>query len=155
MAAGYRGSMSTEPPEGTVMASVTVADKPANITADERVDAPASLGGRYKVARRIGKGGMGEVMGARDEQVGRDVAIKRMRKANPSERAIARFLREASIQGRLEHPAIVPVHEIGKDAEGLPFFVMKKLSGTTLAKILDRPGGDRGQYPLQRVLRAF
>jgi serine/threonine-protein kinase len=137
------------------MASVTVADKPTNVTAEERVDAPANLGGRYNVARRIGKGGMGEVMGARDEQVGRDVAIKRMRKANPSERAIARFLREASIQGRLEHPAIVPVHEIGKDTDGLPFFVMKKLSGTTLARILERPGGDRGQYPLQRVLRAF
>ncbi len=149
--------MSTESGDGTVMASVTVADKgPEDKPATgDRADAPSSLVGRYYVARRIGKGGMGEVMGARDEQVGRDVAIKRMRKANPSERAIARFLREASIQGRLEHPAICPVHEIGRDTDGLPFFVMKKLSGTTLAKILDRPGGDRGQYPLQRVLRAF
>jgi serine/threonine-protein kinase len=151
--------MSTDNGDLTVMASVTVADKDkANEktqTGDRPEAAPSSLVGRYRVSRRIGKGGMGEVMGARDEQVGRDVAIKRMRKANPSERAIARFLREASIQGRLEHPAICPVHEIGRDTEGLPFFAMKKLSGTTLAKILDRPGGDRGQYPLQRVLRAF
>src|SRR5437899_2787421 len=73
----------------------------------------ALIAGRYRVARRIGKGGMGEVMLARDEMVGRDVAIKRMRRANPSERAIQRFLREATVQGRLEHPSIVPVHEIG------------------------------------------
>src|ERR1700742_2783961 len=65
------------------------------------------LAGRYQLGRRIGKGGMGEVIAARDEQVGRDVAIKRMRAAAPGERAIQRFLREASIQGRLEHPAIV------------------------------------------------
>ena len=112
------------------------------------------LAGRYRVGRRIGKGGMGEVMNARDEQVGRDVAIKRMRSTTPSERAIQRFLREASIQGRLEHPAIVPVHEIGKDADGLPFFVMKKLTGTTLSKVISDPE-QRDRFPLQRVLSAF
>jgi eukaryotic-like serine/threonine-protein kinase len=109
------------------------------------------VGGRYKLGRRIGKGGMGEVMAARDVQIARDVAIKRMRAANPSEKAIQRFLREAMVQGRLEHPAIVPVHEIGRDDEGLPYFVMKKLAGTSLAKILD----DREHVPLQKILRAF
>ncbi|MDQ3368445.1 MAG: serine/threonine protein kinase, partial [Myxococcota bacterium] len=136
----------------TVMAAQTVDEAGVGDRTEPVLD---SLVGRYRVARRIGKGGMGEVMGARDEQIGRDVAIKRMRKANPDQRAIQRFLREASIQGRLEHPAICPVHEIGHDTDGLPFFVMKKLAGTTLAKILDRPGGDRATYPLQRVLRAF
>ncbi|HEX7699770.1 MAG TPA: serine/threonine-protein kinase, partial [Kofleriaceae bacterium] len=106
---------------------------------------------RYRLGRRIGKGGMGEVMAARDEQVGRDVAIKRMRAANPSERAIARFLREASVQGRLEHPAIVPVHEIGRDDDNLPFFVMKKLAGTSLAAIVSY----RDEATQQRMLRAF
>src|SRR5256885_3614618 len=106
------------------------------------------LAGRYRLGRRIGKGGMGEVMAARDEQVGRDVAIKRMRAANPSERSIQRFLREAMVQGRLEHPAIVPVHEIGRDSDGLPFFVMKKLAGTPLVKLLE----DR-TFSLQHVLR--
>jgi serine/threonine-protein kinase len=129
-------------------------------TVDERLikpdmvrPAPTDLIGRYRIARLIGKGGMGEVLTAHDEQVGRDVAIKRMRSANPSERAIQRFLREASIQGRLEHPAICPVHEIGRDAEGMPFFAMKKLTGTTLAKLLIEP--DPAQFPLQRILRAF
>jgi hypothetical protein len=85
------------------------------------------VGSRYKIVRRIGKGGMGEVMAACDVQIARDVAIKRMRAAHPSDKAIQRFLREAMVQGRLEHPAIVPVHEIGRDADGLPYFVMKKL----------------------------
>jgi hypothetical protein len=111
----------------------------------------ALLGERYRMGRRIGKGGMGEVMAARDEQIARDVAIKRMRAAAPSERAIQRFLREAMVQGRLEHPAIVPVHEIGRDADGLPYFVMKKLAGTPLTKLLE----ERTKMPLQRVLRAF
>jgi serine/threonine-protein kinase len=93
---------------------------------------------------------MGEVMAARDQQIARDVAIKRMRAANPSEKAIQRFLREAMVQGRLEHPAIVPVHDIGRDADGLPYFVMKKLTGTSLAKILEE-----GTMPLHRILRAF
>jgi len=109
------------------------------------------IGGRYRLGRRIGKGGMGEVMAARDVQIARDVAIKRMRAATPSEKAIQRFLREAMVQGRLEHPAIVPVHEIGRDSDGLPYFVMKKLAGTSLAKILD----DDAPIALQRVLRAF
>jgi serine/threonine-protein kinase len=112
----------------------------------------AIVGGRYKLARRIGKGGMGEVMAARDVQIARDVAIKRMRAANPSEKAIQRFLREAMVQGRLEHPAIVPVHEIGRDTDGLPYFVMKKLAGTSLAKLLEERERD---MPLQKLLRAF
>jgi serine/threonine-protein kinase len=115
----------------------------------DRPEPTGLIGGRYRIQRRIGKGGMGEVMAARDEQIGREVAIKRMRAANPSERAIGRFLREASIQGRLEHPAIVPVHEIGRDTDGLPFFVMKKLVATSLAKLLEEGA------PRTRLLRAF
>jgi serine/threonine protein kinase len=110
----------------------------------------ARIGNRYTIQREIGKGGMGEVVAARDEQIHRDVAIKRTRSRTPNERAVARFLREAQIQGRLEHPAIVPVHEIGHDEDGAPYFVMKKLTGTTLASILAGDG-----LPRQRLLRTF
>src|SRR5262245_10256237 len=78
------------------------------------------IGGRYRTTHRIGRGGMGEVMAARDTQFTREVAIKRMRASNPSDASVQRFLREAMVQGRLEHPAIVPVHEIGRDADDLP-----------------------------------
>ena len=144
----------------TVVAPGTVAE--SQIT--ERPAPAAPIAGRYTVTRRLGKGGMGEVMLARDEQVGRDVAIKRMRTAAPNDRQVTRFLREASIQGRLEHPAIVPVHEIGKDIDGLPFFAMKRLAGTTLAEILtDKANGRDSQsklgkqarFSLQQILRAF
>jgi serine/threonine-protein kinase len=146
--------------EGTVVAPPTGGEaSPDQVepAPGEPTPGPSShpvLAGRYRLGRRIGKGGMGEVMAARDEQVGRDVAIKRMRAAAPNERAIQRFLREASIQGRLEHPAIVPVHEIGRDHDGLPFFVMKKLTGTTLGKIIADPA-ERERAGLQRILRAF
>jgi serine/threonine-protein kinase len=110
-----------------------------------------SLGERYRIVKRLAKGGMGEIMIARDDQIGRDVAIKRMRTGDPSERAVERFLREATIQGRLAHPAIVNVHEIGRDANGQPFFVMERLDAETLSEILGRGlGTDR-----LRVLRAF
>jgi hypothetical protein len=139
--------------EGTVVVPPTVEESPPEQVEPHRTVEPL-LAGRYRLARLIGKGGMGEVIAARDEQVGRDVAIKRMRAAAPSVRAIQRFLREASIQGRLEHPAIVPVHEIGHDGEGLPFFVMKKLTGTTLGKILADPAR-RDAVGIQGLLRAF
>ncbi|HET9621228.1 MAG TPA: serine/threonine-protein kinase [Kofleriaceae bacterium] len=142
--------------EGTEVAEPgpgEVGEDTESSSAERRAGRPV-VAGRYRIGRRIGKGGMGEVMAARDEQVGRDVAIKRMRAAAPSERAVRRFLREASIQGRLEHPAIVPVHEIGRDSDGLPFFVMKKLTGITLGRVIADPAL-RERFPLSRVLGAF
>ena len=105
----------------------------------------------YKLGALIGRGGMGEVVVAHDERIGRDVAIKRMRGTTPTADEIARFLREARIQARLEHPAIVPVHELGRDAGGQPFFTMKRLAGVTLAQLLLATP----QPPRQRLLRAF
>ncbi len=113
---------------------------------------PAIAGGRYRAIERLGQGGMGEVLTARDEQIGRDVALKRMRSTRPNDAAVERFMREATIQGRLEHPAIVPVHDVGRDADGLPYFTMKKLVGTTLRTILRE---QRDRFSRQRLLRAF
>ena len=112
--------------------------------------ADRAIGRRYRIGARLGRGGMGEVLEAHDEQIGRDVAIKRMLAEAPSSSQIDRFLREAKIQGQLEHPAIVPVHELGRDLEGRPYFAMKKLAGTTLSAILHR-----GTTPRNRLLRAF
>ncbi len=109
---------------------------------------------RYRIGELLGKGGMGEVLLATDEQIGREVAIKRIRSAHPDADAIARFVREARIQGRLEHPAVVPVHDLGVDGEGKPFFVMKRLTGTVMSSLLHRETED----PIatrRRLLRAF
>jgi serine/threonine-protein kinase len=101
----------------------------------------------YTVGEVIGRGGMGEVLLAHDEVIGREVAIKRMRRSDPDADAETRFLREAKIQARLQHPSIVPVHELGRDADGRLYFTMKRLAGVTLYQLL---GG-----PRQRLLRAF
>jgi serine/threonine-protein kinase len=104
---------------------------------------------RYDVGELLGRGGMGEVLLAHDPEIGRDVALKRMRAADPDDEAVERFLREAKIQARLDHPAIVPVHELGHDAEGRPYFTMKRLTGVTLASVLEKGGATP-----QRLLRA-
>src|SRR5262245_24735311 len=110
------------------------------------------LAPRYVVGGVIGKGGMGEVRAARDVDIGRDVAVKRMRAGDPAPGELARFVREARVQGRLDHPAIVPVHELGVDDDGRPYFTMKRLAGTTLAEILGR---DDAAAHRPRMLRAF
>ena len=104
----------------------------------------------YAMGEVIGRGGIGEVVLAHDLRVGRDVAIKRLRTPHPSEDQASRFLREARIQARLEHPAIPPVHELGVDEQGRPYFTMKRLAGVTLSELLQNPAPNR-----QRLLRAF
>ncbi len=115
---------------------------------------------RYEVRRVLGKGAMGEVVLHRDARIGREVALKRMTARYRGDgNARARFLREARVQGQLEHPSVVPVHELDTDGEGTAFFTMKCLRGQTLAEILralDR--GDEGtaqRFPLRRLLGAF
>ena len=119
----------------------TVADDPSS------TQARWSLPG-YRLGEVLGRGGMGEVLLARDEHIEREVAVKRMRGDHPPPELVARFLREAKIQARLDHPAIVPVHEVGTDEHGQPYFTMKRLAGTTLKDRL-------GAGPVQPLLRAL
>ena len=109
-------------------------------------------GERYDLGDVIGRGGMGEVRLARDLRVHREVAIKLMRAPVDDDMTKARFLREARIQGGLEHPAVVPVHDLGIDRDGNPFFVMKRLAGTTLASVLAAPSGP---WPRRLLLARF
>jgi serine/threonine-protein kinase len=109
-----------------------------------------TLPARYALGAQLGAGGMGEVLLATDRQIDREVAIKRML-VSPTQDALARFEREAKIQGRLDHPAIVPVHELATDTEGRPFFVMKRLTGTTVADML----ASGAPVTRQKLLRAF
>src|SRR5690349_12150007 len=137
-------------PTLTPSEAIAVAPTSASLTPAPRASSSALLPDRYALGTSLGVGGMGEVLVATDKQIEREVAIKRMRIA-PTPDAVARFVREAKIQGRLDHPAIVPVHELANDADGRPFFVMKRLTGTTLAEILAKPG----MHTRQKLLRAF
>ena len=136
----------------------TAADSPRSRELRER-RAELEAAARYELLERLGKGGMGEVVAARDDVIGRDVAIKRMLAADPTPADIDRFLREARIQGGLDHPAIPPVYELARGPDQQPYFVMKRLAGTTLAAILKGLAASDGElaarYPRQRLLRAF
>ena len=91
--------------------------------------------GRYRRVGEIGRGGMGRVILALDEHLGREVAMKELLTqggapaAGMSVGAVARFLREARITGQLEHPSIVPVHELGQRADGTIYYTMKRIRG--------------------------
>jgi tRNA A-37 threonylcarbamoyl transferase component Bud32 len=117
--------------DATQPATVATAD-PARRISDVGIDR------RYDIGAVLGRGGMGEVRLARDQRIHRDVAVKLMRSATTDAITTARFLREAQVQGALEHPAIPPVHDLGIDRDGQPYFVMKKLAGTTLGEVLDK-----------------
>src|ERR1700734_1185004 len=92
---------------------------------------------RYSAARRLGEGAMGEVLLVQDGRIGREVALKKVKKAEPvSPSALARLEREARVQGQLEHPAIVPVYDIGTSEDGSLYFTMKRIRGKSLASIL-------------------
>ena len=92
--------------------------------------------GHYTILEQIGRGAMGELYRGRDTRLGRTVALKMiLRGSMPSPGDLARFRAEAESAARLDHPAIVPIYEVGQH-DGQPFFTMKYVSGTTLARRL-------------------
>src|SRR5690606_30134520 len=97
-----------------------------------------------------------KVLLARDVRIGRDVAVKVLhadRELEPEERA--RFLREAQVQGQLEHPSIVPVYDIDRRPDGSTFFTMRRVLGRTLAQILDDVRAGTSKYTQRELLQAF
>jgi serine/threonine protein kinase len=99
---------------------------------------------RYVVESLIGRGGMKEIYQCRDLAAGRQVALARLQDGLGPE-AVELFLREARITASLQHPNIVPVYDIGVDAEGRPFFVMKRLSGSDLQSHLSQRNPSLGE----------
>ena len=84
---------------------------------------------RYEIREQIGEGGMGAVYVARDRELDRDVALKVLRTPAPSAEERERIMREARILASLEHPGIVPVHDVGTLPDGRLFYVMKRVRG--------------------------
>jgi serine/threonine protein kinase len=100
---------------------------------------PEFESGRYAVIEEIGRGGMGTVYLALDEELGREVAIK-IPNALASASLEHRLRNEARVLARLEHPGIVPIHDAGRLADGRLFYVMKRVRGRTLGEHLrDNP----------------
>ncbi|HVK12562.1 MAG TPA: serine/threonine-protein kinase, partial [Gemmataceae bacterium] len=95
------------------------------------------INGRYDLGAKIARGGMGVVYRAHDRLLNRTVAVKVMRgKFLSRPDLMRRFLAEARISARLQHPGIVPVYEVGTLPDGRPFIAMKLIEGETLARLL-------------------
>lgn len=122
---------------------------------------------RYRKVGVLGEGGMGVVERAEDVDIGRSIAIKRLLPEIASDpQGVARFVGEVQIVGGIEHPNVVPIHDVGVDDEGRYFFVMKYVEGETLAEVIDAlAAGDaaaHGRWTFERraevmiaVLRAL
>src|SRR5258706_15462221 len=90
-----------------------------------------------RVEAEIARGGMGVVYRAHDPSLAREVALKLLREDLARDRAaVRRFLEEARIGGRLQHPGVVPVYALGRTATGRPWFTMKLIEGRTFASML-------------------
>ena len=94
-----------------------------------------SVIGRYQVRERLGQGGMGALFLALDPAIDRLVALKLLRV--DSEEMRARFLREARSAGRLQHPHIVTIYDVGEH-DGQPFIAMEYIKGETLGELVQR-----------------
>ncbi|MBI4953344.1 MAG: serine/threonine protein kinase [Myxococcales bacterium] len=134
------------------------------LSADGSVGPPEeshpTAGPRYAQRALLGRGGMGDVTACHDRVFGREVARKALRReleADPLARQ--RFVREARVQGKLEHPGIVPVYDLAEGPDGVPYFVMKRIRGMTLDEILvGHANGDervRASFGLRKLLAAF
>jgi serine/threonine protein kinase/WD40 repeat protein len=118
------------------------------------------LVGRYEVISELGRGGMGVVLLARDPELRREVAIKVVADTRDLDRVqLARFVAEAQITSQLDHPNIVPVHDMGVTPEGELYFVMKRVQGVELAEVLEllRDGDPETcqEWTEHRLLTAF
>ena len=154
-------------------------DGPASSLAHAQIDADVTLAGsmvggnsslqlrmtnksadgtRYVIESELARGGMGAVLRAIDCDIRREVAVKYLLDQSNAKNKI-RFVEEAQITGQLEHPNIVPIHELGVDAQKRVFFTMKMVKGRSLAQIVrllrDEPASAENEYPLSRLLNIF
>ncbi|MBL7221236.1 MAG: protein kinase [Phycisphaerae bacterium] len=112
--------------------------------------------GRYDERETIGKGGMGEIVLCVEQNTRREVAMKRMLPtAAGHAKQRARFVEEAQVTAQLEHPNIVPVHELGRDEHGAIYFTMKLVKGRSLAEILTASRDGAETHSLGEMLQMF
>ncbi|RMD77799.1 MAG: hypothetical protein D6820_11015, partial [Lentisphaerae bacterium] len=113
----------------------------------------------YHIEKFLARGGMGNVFVVNDLNIRRQVAMKVLRREQAQSEHIRRFINEARITGQLEHPNIVPVHQLAVTMDGTVFYTMKLIEGPTLKQILSGIVQQKEEfihdYPLTRLLRIF
>jgi serine/threonine-protein kinase len=139
-------------------------DDPYRNATQPSVGASTSAGTRFRILRPHAKGGLGQVSVALDLELDRPVALKEIQDRHADEpHSRARFVQEAEITGKLEHPGIIPVYGLGHDASGRPFYAMRFIQGDSLKEAiaafhsdeaLERDAGARN-LRLRELLRRF
>ncbi len=115
----------------------------------------AVVGPRYTKERVLGAGGVGEVVAALDREVRRVVALKTLQRNRLTDGvSLPRFVEEARITAQLEHPNIIPIYDVGADADGQPFYTMRIVKQRTLRDVLDVPDL-RTTWSLARMVNVF
>ena len=115
---------------------------------------------KYKNPTKIGHGGMKQILKVKDKDTARNLAMAILSNDSDLQEACkARFVHEARITANLEHPNIVPIHDIGVDKAGQPYFTMKLIEGESLAHVLmniakNKPGY-KEKYTLPHLLTIF
>ena len=138
---------------GSAVAGSTLAPIRPSALLSERLHRP-TMAGRFVLTGEIARGGMGVIYRGHDPDLGRDLAIKVLKPERVEDADIvAMFFNEARICGRLQHPGVVAIHELGTMADGSPFIAMKLVEGQTFERLLAERG--RSAHELQRVLRIF
>ncbi len=162
----------TAPTQAQLSATVTLAErlnmpalkKPISLVTlpgERPFDAASARpDGKYLLGEELGRGGMGRVVAARDLDMGRTVALKTLLDEHRDDRAFVKALTfEARISGQLEHPHIVPVHEIGTLADGSVYYTMKLVGDLSLKDVLrqlrDGDEAARRTYTLTRLMQYF
>ncbi|MHC4664208.1 MAG: tetratricopeptide repeat protein [Planctomycetota bacterium] len=115
---------------------------------------------RYVIHEEVARGGMGRILSVLDPNLDREVAMKvLLAYGGVSKKQVQRFITEAKVTGRLEHPNIVPVHELGMDPGGDAYFTMKMVRGRSLAEILKDLRKKKAkavkEYNLPKLLNIF
>lgn len=120
-----------------------------------------SSANRFRILHAHRKGGLGEVLLAHDRQLDRDVAVKQIRSnyRNNTE-AQQRFVQEAKVTGRLEHPGVVPVYAMGNWPDGSHYYAMRFIEGDTMKDVIDayhqsKTPSDGKELQLRELLSRF
>lgn len=151
------------PSADETLRSTLAQGRPASTNDERGSAAPATsqkaevaLGSQLTIIRSHAQGGLGRVCLARDEQLQREVALKQMRTERADDpECRSRFVAEAEITGQLEHPGIVPVYGLGRDAEGRPCYAMKFVHGRTLDDAIMSHHSDPTALSFRDLLRSF